>query len=82
MRRFLLATAAALVISTPAVARDGSPYVGIEGGLLWPKNVNVNGFIDFTDPAVADVATTRAARAEPAPPRVLSDERLRMRHAP
>jgi OmpA-OmpF porin, OOP family len=34
MRSYLLAAAAAAAIATPAVARDGSPYVGIEGGLL------------------------------------------------
>ena len=34
MRSYLLAAVAAAAIATPAVARDGSPYVGIEGGLL------------------------------------------------
>jgi opacity protein-like surface antigen len=33
MRKFLLAAVAAAAISTPAVARDGSPYVGIEAGI-------------------------------------------------
>jgi OOP family OmpA-OmpF porin len=33
MRRYLLAAVAAAAIATPALARDGSPYVGIEGGL-------------------------------------------------
>ena len=34
MRSYLLAAAAAAAIATPALARDGSPYVGIEGGLM------------------------------------------------
>jgi len=34
MRRYLLAAVAAAAIATPALARDGSPYVGIEGGLM------------------------------------------------
>ena len=38
MRKYLLAATAALVFATPAAARDGSPYVGIEGGILFPKS--------------------------------------------
>jgi len=34
MRRYLLAAVAAAAIATPALARDGSPYVGIEGGAM------------------------------------------------
>ena len=35
MRNYLLAAAAvAAVVATPALARDGSPYVGIEGGAM------------------------------------------------
>jgi len=34
MRRYLLAAVAAAAIATPALARDGSPYVGVEGGLM------------------------------------------------
>ena len=34
MRNYLLAAVAAFAIATPAAARDGSPYVGIEGGIL------------------------------------------------
>jgi opacity protein-like surface antigen len=42
MRKYLLATVAALVIATPAAARDGSPYVGIEGGILFPRDTHVH----------------------------------------
>ncbi len=41
MRRYLLAAAALAAIATPAAARDGSPYVGIEAGLLFPKDGDI-----------------------------------------
>jgi opacity protein-like surface antigen len=34
MRNILLAAVAVATLATPAMARDGSPYVGIEGGLM------------------------------------------------
>ena len=41
-----MAAAAAAAISTPAVARDHSGYVGLEGGVTFPKS---NLHIDATD---------------------------------
>ena len=41
MRKYLLAAAALAAIATPAAARDGSPYVGIEAGLLFPKDMDI-----------------------------------------
>src|SRR6185312_10815876 len=38
MRKLLLASAATLAIATPAAARDGSGYIGIEGGILFPQS--------------------------------------------
>ena len=38
MRKLLLAAAATVAIAAPAAARDGSGYVGIEGGILFPKS--------------------------------------------
>ena len=35
MRKLLLTAVAVTAISTPALARDGSPYVGVEGGVMW-----------------------------------------------
>ena len=35
MRKYLLAAVAAAAISTPAVARDGSGYIGFEGGYIF-----------------------------------------------
>jgi opacity protein-like surface antigen len=40
MRKFLLAAAAVSAIATPAMARDGSPYVGIEAGALFARDLN------------------------------------------
>jgi opacity protein-like surface antigen len=49
MRKYLLAaTAAAAVMASPAMARDGSVYVGIEGGVLFPKDNDADVFADFT----------------------------------
>ena len=42
LRKYLLAAAAAAAIATPAVARDGSGYVGVEGGILFPKDSDVD----------------------------------------
>jgi len=61
MRKYLLAAATAAIISTPAMARDGSGYVGLEGGALFPKSQHVNATVDFTNPAVTDIASTRVA---------------------
>ena len=47
MRKVLLAAVAASAIATPAVARNGSPYVGIEGGLLLPRDLNGNANVNF-----------------------------------
>ena len=49
MRNYLLAAVAAVAIASPALARDGAPYVGIEGGLLIVEDVD------------ADVTATRGA---------------------
>jgi len=44
----LLAGAAAIVIAAPAAARDGQPYLGIEGGITFPNDnqIDVNGVKD------------------------------------
>jgi opacity protein-like surface antigen len=50
MRRLILATAAAAAITaTPAVARDGSGYIGLEGGVLFPRDSQINVDTDPTD---------------------------------
>ena len=49
MRKYLLATAAAAaVIATPAAARDGSLYLGIEGGVMFPRDNDSDLDVNFT----------------------------------
>jgi len=49
MRKYLfLATIAAAAIASPAAARDGSPYVGADLGVVFPEDKDVNGSVDFT----------------------------------
>ena len=47
MRRVILAAAAAATLSTPALARDGQPYIGIEGGAVFGQKTNFD--IDLLD---------------------------------
>ena len=56
MKKTLLVAAASVAFATPALAKDGSPYVGVEGGILFPKSQTVFGNIDFTNTATADFA--------------------------
>ena len=46
MRRYLLAAAAAIAIASPAAARDGSGYVGLDLGAMMPEDNN----FDFEGP--------------------------------
>ena len=63
MKKLLLTSAAALVIATPAAATtDNSPYVGIEGGVMWPKSQDIFGNINFTNTATTDFARAEVAR--------------------
>ena len=49
----MLAAVAAAALATPALARDGSPYVGIEGGLLIAEDLAQDVTVsDGTDSAV------------------------------
>jgi len=49
MKRILLASALSVaVLATPAAARDGRGYFGVEGGLLFPKDQNGDVFVDYT----------------------------------
>ena len=41
MKKYLLAGAALAVIATPAAARDNSAYFGIEAGLMFPMNSDI-----------------------------------------
>ena len=61
MRIYLLAAVATAAISTPALAQG--PYVGIEGGILFPKDQDADVFVDFT---TTQTPTTPAGPAGPA----------------
>ena len=54
MRKIILAAATAAAMTTPAIARDGQPYVGIEGGLLFPKDQDIDVTLDGTDETFSD----------------------------
>jgi opacity protein-like surface antigen len=47
MRMHLLLAGAFSVLAAPAAARDGSPYVAIEGGVMFPKSQEGDVFMDF-----------------------------------
>ena len=57
MRKYLLAAAAVAAVASPAFARDGSGYVGIEGGILFPKDQDADILVDYT--------TTQTVRYDP-----------------
>ena len=50
IKRTCLALLASSMIATPALARDKTLYLGIEGGLLWAKDVD----LDLKDPQSTD----------------------------
>jgi len=60
MRKFLLAAVATAAIASPAMARDGSPYVGVDFGILAPRNTNMDVDANFpvtTNPVVPSGVT-------------------------
>ena len=61
IRKLLFAAVATVAIAGPAAAKDGSPYVGVEGRILFPQKQSVFGNIDFTDPALTDISRTDIA---------------------
>ena len=48
MRNYLLTAVALAAIASPAAARDGQPYFGIEGGALFAKDNDADIFVDYT----------------------------------
>ena len=62
MRKYLLASAIALGFATPAAATiDGSPYVGLEGGILFPRSQNVQGEVIFNGTGQTNFTRTDVA---------------------
>jgi opacity protein-like surface antigen len=64
MRRYLLAAVAAVAFATPSVAKDNSGYVGLDAGVLFPRNQSITGAVDFTAPptGTADIANDDIGR--------------------
>ena len=62
MRKYLLAAVALTAITSPAAARDGSGYFGVEGGIMFPKDNDADVNADFT------TTQTPATPAGPAGP--------------
>jgi opacity protein-like surface antigen len=42
MKKIGLAALAVVAVSSPAIARDHSGYIGVEGGALWAKDINID----------------------------------------
>jgi opacity protein-like surface antigen len=55
MKKHLLAAAAVAAIATPAVAQNSGPYIGIEGGVMFPRDTQVDADVNFVDPLAPDV---------------------------
>ena len=54
MKLALLAAVAAAAVASPALAQSTGPYVGIEGGVLFPNRTHVDATVDYVDPATPD----------------------------
>ena len=58
MGKYLFAAPAVPAVASPAAARDGSGYVGIEGGILFPKDQDADIFVDYETTTVGTPAVT------------------------
>lgn len=54
MKKYLLLAAAGLAVASPAAARDGSGYIGLEGGILFPNNTDVDVNVTADGETIAD----------------------------
>jgi len=59
MKAYLFAAAAAAAIAAPAAAQSG-PYVGIEGGVLFPRDMDGTAAIDYTSGGLTDMSSANA----------------------
>ena len=64
MRKILLTATAALAFAPPALARDGQPYFGIEGGIMLPKDQDGDIDVDFTTTQTPATPTAPAGPAD------------------
>ncbi len=54
MKMVFLTAVAAAAVASPALAQSTGPYVGIEGGVMFPKDRTVDATVDYNDPALTD----------------------------
>lgn len=47
MHKYLLAAAAVAALASPAAARDGQPYVGVEGGLVFANHEDFDFYLGY-----------------------------------
>ena len=66
MRNYLLAAVALAAIASPAMARDGQPYVGIEGGILFAKDSKSDIFVDYSQTQTPTAPVVLASPSTPA----------------
>lgn len=52
MRNHLLVAVAAAAIAAPSYAQSSGPYVGVEGGILFPRDTDVDADVTYTDPVL------------------------------
>ena len=64
MRKYLLAAVAVAAIASPAAARDGTGYIGLEGGLMFPSDMDIDGEFLFEDPDGVDFLESDIAELE------------------
>ena len=61
MRNYLLAAVAAAALTTPALARDKSVYVGVDAGVMLVEDTNLDFNYDYDARLHATTSTTRIA---------------------
>ena len=54
MRNYLLGAVAIAAIATPAYAQDQGGYFGIEGGIMSPRDMDIDTLVTFDDPLIPD----------------------------
>ena len=54
MKLALLAVVAAAAVASPALAQSTGPYVGLEGGVMFPNRTHVDATVNYNDPAIPD----------------------------
>ena len=55
MRNYLLAAVAAAALTTPAMAREDSVYVGVDAGVMLVEDTNLDYNRDFDDDEIDDL---------------------------